>query len=562
MCATGASRCPVPTTTPATPECAGDSGLPCSWGDCEFFLSGPKLARLGNCSGEYSNNELIIRAHGLRELGENIFDGMTALKKIDLSGNNITTLPIDICRGLISLEVLNMSDNILTTLPSRVFEQCPALRKIDLHRNAFSVLPSDALSGLDALRELWMHEQTAKGGGLITLPSGLLDAHRNLTHFSLHSASVQTLPAGFFLDQSALRELYLHTNSITCLPSDIFRPLTNLARLEIQGNPDLECGGFVPTPILLYSLQHVCACVLLFAYVHTRSALTNVNQDLRARSLLIHISAHEQDRNRIASIFESAFLTSCSPCICHVHSPIYSFGALSEASNWDGGGCASGAAGRRAARAKLVWCRTSCTNDYDPVHSWKDNWDLNKNPMLINVSGESAMPCMWDDCEFRLESRGNPPVLTLVRSGTCSDSWIVYDLGCPDGTKCGATKGNKCGSVNLPLCNAGSDDHCERWGDSIATCGGGGPGLCSNGSPCSPTTETGQQPNLTDPYGAQSVAQSVDSATHLHIPDRRRCTSINLTRSVDLSGPDQINLNERGIEALDPNVFSGMTSIT
>ena len=202
--------------------------------------------------------------------------------------------------------------------------------------------------------------------------------------------------------------------------------------------------------------------------------------------------------------------------------------------------------------------------------------------MLINVSGESAMPCMWDDCEFWLESRGNPPVQTLVRSGTCSDSWIVYDLGCPDGTKCGATRGNKCSS-GATLCNAGSYWHCQRWGGG-GTCGGGGPGLCSNGSPCSPTTETGQQPNLTDPYGAQSVRINimciglclclslclclcrcrcrVDSATHLHMPDRRRCTSIHLTGSVDLAGPDQINLNERGIEALDPSVFSGMTSIT
>ena len=491
------------------PECAGDSGLPCSWGDCEFFLSGRKLTRSGNCSGNYSNNELIIRAHGLRELDVNIFDGMTALEKIDLSGNNITTLPIDICRGLTSLEVLNMSDNILTTLPSRVFEQCRALRKIDLHRNAFSILPSDAFSGLDALRELWMHEQTAKGGGLTTLPSGLLDDHRNLTHFSLHSASVQTLPTAFFSNQSALRELYLHTNSITCLPSDIFRPLTGLTKLEIQGNPDLECGGSVPIPMLLYSSKHACAC----ACFDCGRALSGVRASVRIRVMLFYKRetgcacskyAHPHQSTR-AGLKQGRPLTA--PCILNVpcHSPIYSWGALAAASSWDGGGCAAGAAGRAAARAKLVWCRPSCTNDYDPSHSHKGPWDLDKNPMLIGVSGESAMPCMWDDCEFRLESKGNPPVQTLVRSGTCSDSWIVYDLGCPDGTKCGATKGNKCGSVASPLCNSGSNDHCKRWGDATATCGGGGPGLCSNGSPCSPTTEVGQQPDLTDPYGAQSV---------------------------------------------------------
>ena len=181
------------------------------------------------------------------------------------------------------------------------------------------------------------------------------------------------------------------------------------------------------------------------------------------------------------------------PCI-PICRPIYNWGALPAASSWDGGGCASGVAGRVAARAKEVWCRPSCTNDYDfDAHGTKTNWHSGRNPMLLGIYGESAMPCMWDDCEFRLRSMGDPPKMTLLRSGNCSDSWMVYDLKCNDGSHCGQTRNNKC-VVGSDFCNDGG--YCTHHDGS--SCGDGGPGLCSDGSACSTTTETGDKPNLTE----------------------------------------------------------------
>ena len=147
----------------------------------------------------------------------------------------------------------------------------------------------------------------------------------------------------------------------------------------------------------------------------------------------LHASATKRTSRMRMSAADIAYqaerLTFDLPCT-RICSTIYNWGALSAASSWDGGGCASGDAGRIAARAKLVWCRFSCTNDYDPVHSHKGNWDADKNPMLLGIYGESAMPCMWHDCEFRLESMDDPPKWTLVRSGTCSNSWMVCNLAC------------------------------------------------------------------------------------------------------------------------------------
>ena len=57
--------------------------------------------------------------------------------------------------------------------------------------------------------------------------------------------SLTTLASGFFTDQGSLQKLYLNDNALTCLPSDTFSPLGALTVLEIEGNPDIECGGSI-----------------------------------------------------------------------------------------------------------------------------------------------------------------------------------------------------------------------------------------------------------------------------------------------------------------------------
>lgn len=251
--------------------CSSTSGLPCLWGpgdsgwssDTVLFHSyvgtlpdgnsGLVLARwptgTGAVFGSYSNDELILTANGIQALDDSIFEGMTALKKVDISGNNIMELPSNICDGLVSVKSFNASNNALTALPSGIFTLCTSMTQLDVHGNAVTNIAVDAFQGLGALEELWVHEQTAKGAGLTTLPSGLLGALGRLKQIGLNSVGLETLPLGFFGNQSALLRLYLHTNSISCLPSDSFRALTNLTRLEIHGNPDLECGGYAATSL-------------------------------------------------------------------------------------------------------------------------------------------------------------------------------------------------------------------------------------------------------------------------------------------------------------------------
>ena len=63
------------------------------------------------------------------------FAGLTGLTTLNLSGNEITTLPADIFSGLSALESLSLGINQLTTLPSGIFSGLRSLTSLNLLNN-------------------------------------------------------------------------------------------------------------------------------------------------------------------------------------------------------------------------------------------------------------------------------------------------------------------------------------------------------------------------------------------------------------------------------------------
>ncbi len=63
------------------------------------------------------------------------FAGLTGLTSLNLSNNEITTLPVDIFSGLSALETLRLDNNQLSTLPTVVFAGLTSLTTLDLSEN-------------------------------------------------------------------------------------------------------------------------------------------------------------------------------------------------------------------------------------------------------------------------------------------------------------------------------------------------------------------------------------------------------------------------------------------
>ncbi len=88
------------------------------------------------------------------------FAGLTGLTTLNLSGNEITTLPADIFSGLSALESLSLGINQLTTLPSGIFSGLRSLTSLNLSRNSLPAsLPASLFADLPAT-------------ATITLPTG------------------------------------------------------------------------------------------------------------------------------------------------------------------------------------------------------------------------------------------------------------------------------------------------------------------------------------------------------------------------------------------------------
>ena len=76
------------------------------------------------------------------------FAGLTGLTSLNLSNNEITTLPANIFSGLSALETLRLDDNQLSTLPSGIFAGLTSLTTLNLSGNPLTSLPTGIFDDL------------------------------------------------------------------------------------------------------------------------------------------------------------------------------------------------------------------------------------------------------------------------------------------------------------------------------------------------------------------------------------------------------------------------------
>ena len=118
--------------------------------------------------------DLNLTGRSITALQSGDFAGLTGMTELDLSDNNIDTLPTNIFNDLTALETLFFFSNRgLLTLPTGIFAGLTALTELSLISNSFTALPADIFDGLEALAilDLSFNAFTAGTG----LPAGIFD---------------------------------------------------------------------------------------------------------------------------------------------------------------------------------------------------------------------------------------------------------------------------------------------------------------------------------------------------------------------------------------------------
>ncbi|XP_030375559.1 toll-like receptor 6, partial [Scaptodrosophila lebanonensis] len=225
-----------------------------------------KLEKFGRyvLSGMEHLRNLTVRTHNTLwpalnfEIEPEAFVVAKQLERLDLSSNNIWSLPDNIFCTLTALSALNMSENRLqdvnelgfrdhskeapststdtfTTQASKriIHTSCSLdLELLDVSFNHFVLLPASGFGMLRRLRILQVNNNE-----ISMIADKALAGLKNLQVLNLSSNKIVALPSELFGEQSkTIQEVYLQNNSISVLSPQLFSNLDQLQTLDLSFN--------------------------------------------------------------------------------------------------------------------------------------------------------------------------------------------------------------------------------------------------------------------------------------------------------------------------------------
>ena len=124
--------------------------------------------------------KLVVSDAGMKTLKDGDFQGLSNLKQLWLSGNELTALTRQYFTPLANLEDLEVIDNNLASLPASVFFDLPNLKYLDLGGNVLTSLPTNIFRRSSNLIDLNLDYNS-----LDRLPNRIFDGLSNLKHLNL-----------------------------------------------------------------------------------------------------------------------------------------------------------------------------------------------------------------------------------------------------------------------------------------------------------------------------------------------------------------------------------------
>ncbi|XP_055372773.1 toll-like receptor 7 [Condylostylus longicornis] len=172
------------------------------------------------------------------ELNPASLNGLKQLIELDLSNNNLRSLPVGLLCPIGNLQMLNLTHNRIRAAENLGFidMQCNAggseIQILDLSYNELKQLPENW--GISKLRRL--QHLNLQYNNLTELSGESLAGLSSLRIVNLSHNHLETLPDGLFAGSKELREIHLQFNELYELPKGIFHRLEQLLILDLSSN--------------------------------------------------------------------------------------------------------------------------------------------------------------------------------------------------------------------------------------------------------------------------------------------------------------------------------------
>ncbi|BFG05156.1 slit homolog 2 protein [Drosophila madeirensis] len=176
---------------------------------------------------------LTIHNSSLAAIEENALSSLgTGLTQLDVSLNQMKTVPSQALHNLYHLLILNLNHNKITVIHNNAFDGLGTLEILTLYENKITQIDPEAFRGLEGkLKRL-----NLGGNDLSTVPQKSLSILDTLKKLEIQENKIRTISEGDFEGLVNLDSLILAHNMITTVPANVFIHLTQLNSLELEGN--------------------------------------------------------------------------------------------------------------------------------------------------------------------------------------------------------------------------------------------------------------------------------------------------------------------------------------
>ncbi|CAL4123108.1 unnamed protein product, partial [Meganyctiphanes norvegica] len=237
------------------------------------------------------------------------FNSLKKLKSLDLSTNNIESIPLQTMCQMHSLITLNISYNVIQDMKNLGFSDIKneigenycgsSLITLDISHNVISVVPSKIFSHFDKLQHLLL-----KHNEVINVEDDAFQGLSSLITLDISSNLLVALPQGIFEHIPNIRHLRAGNNSLSVLPPHLFQGLELLQELDLSYN-NLHADW------RLSSLFQGLSNLQMLDLSHNK--ITVINQQVF--SSLTSVKVIHLNHNQLRSVPDNAF----SSCIGLLH---------------------------------------------------------------------------------------------------------------------------------------------------------------------------------------------------------------------------------------------------
>lgn len=211
------------------------SGKTCNTGLEQLDLSYNNLISIpNNCfSALRSLNYLHLDSNQLTILDDNSFKGLEKLQFLDISNNKLIALPPEIFENTKELKRLHFANNSLAVLAPGIFERLNQLEVLDLANNELtsSWINRDTFVGLSRLIVLKLNNNKLK-----KIDQFVFRELFTLQALNLESNYIEQISQNAFTDLRNLRQLLLSNNDLKIVDSRNFAGLQSLNQLILESN--------------------------------------------------------------------------------------------------------------------------------------------------------------------------------------------------------------------------------------------------------------------------------------------------------------------------------------